>query len=88
MPVVNGFQKIAGTIQNSTFYTAHGSNKVFLRTKGSPSKSMVENHWKLKKLRLNNSEWNGCTMMTKYIRESMNLMKPVEEYSVCGALCC
>jgi hypothetical protein len=86
MPVVKGFQKITGTIQNSTFYTVHGSDKVYLRTKGGPSKSMVENHWKFEKLRLNNSEWKGCTMMTKYIRESMNLMKPLEDYPVCGAL--
>ena len=86
MAVVKGFQKITGTIQNATFYTIQGSDKVYLRTKGGPSKSLIKRHPHFEKLRRNNSEWSGCTQMTGNIRNTLSILKPMEDYPVCGAL--
>ena len=86
MAVVKGFQKVTGTIQNVTFYTVQGSDKVYMRTKGGPSKNRIKKDGSFEKLRRNNTEWKGCTMMTSQIRDSIFILKPMEDYPVCGAL--
>lgn len=86
MAVVKGFQKVTGTIQNVTFYTVQGSDKVYMRTKGGPSKNRIKKDRSFEKLRRNNTEWKGCTMMTSQIRDSLFILKPMEDYPVCGAL--
>ena len=86
MAVVRGINQITGTIQNATYYTVQGSDKVFLRMKGGPTKHRVKTDPHYAKLRLNNSEWSGCARMTSFLRDNLTAMKPMEDYPVCGTL--
>jgi hypothetical protein len=86
MAVVRGINQITGTIENVTYYTIHGSDKVFLRRKGGPTKYRIQTDSNYAKLRLNNSEWKGCTSMIYCFREEMPDIKPIEDYPVCGSL--
>jgi hypothetical protein len=86
MAVVKGINQITGTIENVTYYTMHGSDKVFLRRKGGPTKYRIQTDSKYATLRLNNSEWKGCAFMTQCFRSQMPDIRPIEDYPVCGSL--
>lgn len=86
MAVVKGFQQITGSLQNTTFYTIQGSDRVYVRTKGGPSKRMIKTSPAFEKVRCNNEEWKGCTQMASAIREAFRALKGVEDYPVIGSL--
>jgi len=86
MAVVKGINQITGTINNVTYYTIQGSDKVYLRRKGGPKKHRIETDPNYAKLRLNNSEWKGCGLMTAKFRLCLRDIKPMEDYPVSGSL--
>jgi hypothetical protein len=86
MAIVKGFQQITGSLQNATFYTIQGSDQVYVRMKGGPSKRMIKTSPQFEKVRRNNEEWKGCTLMARTIRDSFCPLKGVEDYPVIGTL--
>jgi hypothetical protein len=54
--------------------------------KGGASRRQIKTKPAFEKVRLNNSEWAGCTRMGSLIRRAFYTMKNVEDYSVNGAL--
>jgi hypothetical protein len=81
----NGIQ-MQGSIANVSMYKLHGTDGLVYRSKGGPSKNKIKTSPKFEKVRLNNTEWAGCVRMGRNIRQSFEVMKRVEDYSVTGAL--
>ena len=84
--VINGLQKITGTIENATFYTIMGGDTVYMRTKGGPSKSMIKKSPRFAKVRLNNAEWAGCTKLGSNMRSALGGAKNLADFPVIGAM--
>ena len=84
--VISSLQKITGTIQNATFYTIMGGDTVYLRTKGGPSKSMIKRSPRFATVRLNNSEWAGCTKMGSAMRRALGGAKELADFPVIGSM--
>lgn len=78
--------KMTGTLAMITMYTRQGSDEVYIRTKGGPSKKQIKTNPEFAKVRLNNSEWVGCTKMGSKIRSAFYTMNILEDYPVNGAL--
>ena len=86
MSVSKSIMQLEGSIANVTMYKMHGSDKVIVRTKGGITKNQILTKPQFEKLRLNNSEWTGCTRMGSNIRKSFLVMNHLEDYPVTGAL--
>jgi hypothetical protein len=86
MARVKGIQTIVGGFANASFYTIQGSDQVYVRIKGGPSKRAIKTKPQFEKLRRNNSEWTACSKMGGLIRSSYFEMKHLEDYPVIGSL--
>jgi len=86
MAISKNIFQIEGSIANVSMYRMHGTDKIVVRTKGGPTKEQIKTKPQFLKLRQNNSEWTGCTLMGSLIRSSFKGMNRLEDYSVTGAL--
>ena len=78
--------QIEGSLANVSMYRMHGTDKMVVRMKGGPTKEQIKTKPQFLKLRQNNSEWTGCTLMGSQIRWSFKEMNRLEDYGVTGAL--
>jgi hypothetical protein len=67
-------------------YTLRGGDKIYVRAKGGPNKSTIQLSPKFAKVRLNNKEWPGCTLLGSNIRSAFQPLNRLEDYAVSGAL--
>ena len=86
MAIVKGMQKIVGGFANASFYTIQGSDEVYVRIKGGPSKRAIKTKPQFEKLRRNNNEWKACTKMGSNIRWSYYRMTHLEDFPAIGTL--
>lgn len=84
--VKGGAQPFTGTLGNVTYYTIQGSETVYVRKTGGPSKKMIKTSPRFDVVRRNNSEWVGCTRLARMIRNAYGEVKSVEDYPVIGTL--
>lgn len=84
--IKSGVQSYTGTIGEMTYYTIQGSDIVYARRSGGPSKDMIKTSPKFDLVRRNNKEWAGCTQLAKMIRNAYGVVKSVEDYPVIGTL--
>lgn len=75
-----------GTIGNITAYRRKGSDKIFLRTKGGPSKKKIKQSPSFDITRRNNSEFGGRATATKWIGNLLWPLRPMADYNIYGAL--
>ena len=71
MARVNGIFKITGTLQNVSFYTMKGSDKVYARTKGGPTKRRMKVGPEFELLRKHQEEWKGCVLFSQNFSASL-----------------
>jgi len=81
-----GIQKITGTIDGVTYYNIMGSDKVYVRKAGGPSKNMIKKAPQFEKLRRNNNEWAGCTKMGSMMRLALGNIIDLADYPIIGAM--
>ncbi len=86
MARVKGMQKIVGSFANASFYTIQGSDEVYVRSKGGPSKRAIKTKPQFEKLRRNNSEWSACSKMGSNMRTGYYYLKHLEDYPIIGSL--
>jgi hypothetical protein len=86
MAVVKGMQKIVGGFANASFYTIQGSEEVYVRIKGGPSKRAIKTKPQFEKLRRNNNEWKACTKMGSNIRQGYYRLNCLEDFPAIGTL--
>ena len=84
--VKGGFQKVTGTIDGITYYTIMGSDKVYVRKTGGPSKSQIKKAPQFEKLRRNNSEWAGCSKMGSMMRLALGNIIDLADFPIIGAM--
>jgi len=87
MARVKQFDVITGSIANLSFYTRKGSDKVFVRTKGGPSKNKIKRNPEFANVRRNNREFGGCSTMSHNIRYSFYGLHHVADYNLSSTLC-
>ena len=78
--------KFKGTIENLSAYTMRGSDKVILRKKGGPKTEQIKKSPQFENVRRNNSEWSGCTMAAKNIRNAIFNIRHLADYNISGPL--
>jgi len=86
MARVKGMQKIVGGFANASFYTIQGSEEVYVRIKGGPSKRAIKTKPQFEKLRRNNNEWKACTKMGSNIRQAYYRLNCLEDFPAIGTL--
>ena len=86
MAISKGINKITGSLQGMSMYTTRGDDKIYVRSKGGPNKSTIQLSPKFAKVRLNNKEWPGCTLLGSNIRSAIKPLNQLEDYAVSGAL--
>ncbi len=86
MAISKGINKITGSLQGMSIYTMRGDDKIYVRSKGGANKSTIQNSPKFAKVRLNNKEWLGCTLLASNIRSAITPLNRLEDYAVSGAL--
>ena len=75
-----------GTIANIVAYKRKGSDRIFLRSKGGPSKSRIKTHPKFEVTRRNNFEFGGRSTAVKWIMKMFYSQKALADYNVAGYL--
>ena len=86
MARIKNFMQMTGSMANVSMYTLQGHDQVIMRTKGGPNKYQIKTKPQFEQVRHNNFEWKGCTRMGRQIRSSFQVMNPLEDYPVSGAL--
>ncbi len=86
MARVKNLDQITGSLQHLSFYTRKGSDKIFVRTKGGPSKEKIKRNPEFEGLRRNNREFGGCSSMSKQIRQAFGGLDHVADYNLSAAL--
>jgi len=71
MAIVKGFLQMTGSIKGVSFYTAVGSDKVIMRTKGGPKKYTIQHGKNFAKLRQHQIEWSGCVQFAQSVRNAI-----------------
>jgi hypothetical protein len=71
MAIVNGFLQMTGSIRGMSFYSPVGSDKVIMRTKGGATKYTIQNGDNFAKLRLHQTEWQGCVKFGQSMRDGI-----------------
>ncbi|MEZ7866101.1 MAG: hypothetical protein QMB37_01465 [Paludibacteraceae bacterium] len=86
MARVKNLDQITGSLKNLSFYTRKGSDAIFVRTKGGPSKEKIKRNPEFEGLRRVNREFGGCSAMSKQIRQSFGELSHVADYNLSSAL--
>lgn len=86
MARVKNLDQITGSLQHLSFYTRKGSDAIFVRTKGGPSKEKIKRNPEFEGLRRINREFGGCSAMSKQIRQSFGELSHVADYNLSAAL--
>mgnify|MGYP003587981342 CR=1 FL=1 len=86
MARVKNLDQITGSLKNLSFYTRKGSDAIFVRTKGGPSKEKIKRNPEFEGLRRINREFGGCSAMSKQIRQSFGELSHVADYNLSSAL--
>lgn len=86
MARVKGIFNITGGLQNVSFYTIKGSDKVYARTKGGPSKRRIKTGPEFETLRKHQSEWKGCVLFSKDFKYCMGRIYAMRDFNVAPVL--
>lgn len=82
MARVNGIFNITATLQNVSFYTIKGSDKVYMRTKGGPTKRRVKKGPEFEKLRKHQVEWKGCIRFSQMLCSRLHSIYKMRDFNV------
>ena len=86
MARVNGIFKVTGSLQNVSFYTMKGSDKVYARTKGGPTKRRMKVGPEFELLRKHQVEWKGCVLFSQDFSTSLGSVYRMRDYNVSPGL--
>lgn len=86
MARVNGIFNITGSLQNVSFYTMKGSDKVYARTKGGPSSRRMKMGPEFELLRKHQEEWKGCVLFSRELSACLGSIYRMRDYNVSPVL--
>ncbi len=82
MARVKGQLKYSGSIQDTTYYSLPGSDAVFARMKGGPSKRRIKEGDEFALLRRHHTEWAACVLFSQTLDILTFRMKKLGDYNV------
>ncbi len=82
MARVNGPFNITGGIKGVSFYTMKGSDTVFMRTKGGPSKRRMKVGAEFELVRKHQVEWRACVLFSSTLNGVCSELKKLGDYNV------
>jgi len=82
MATVNGIFKVTGSLQNVSFYTVKGSDKVYMRTKGGPTKRRMKVGPEFELVRKHQAEWKGCVFFSQHLSACLDSIYKMRDYNV------
>ncbi|MHB9054732.1 MAG: hypothetical protein ACYC2P_01085 [Paludibacteraceae bacterium] len=86
MARVNGIFNVTGSLQNVSFYTMKGSDKIYMRTKGGPSKRSVKKAPEFALLRKHQVEWKGCVRFSREFSWLLRSVYKMRDFNVSPVL--
>ena len=86
MARVNGIFNITGSLQNVSFYTMKGSDKVYVRTKGGPTSRRMKVGPEFELVRKHQVEWKGCVKFSQDFSACLNSIYRMRDYNVSPVL--
>lgn len=75
-----------GSMAHLTAYRIRGSETIYLRTKGGPSKEQIQTLPRFEKTRLNNSEFGGRAHASRYILWALSPHKVIADFNFAGPI--
>ena len=82
MARVKGALQITGGIKGVSFYTMKGSDTIFMRTKGGPSKRRMKTGKEFELVRKHQVEWGGCVMFSQWVDWASGEFKKLGDFNV------
>ena len=86
MAISKGHVPMEGSVGALSYYTRRGSDKIIVRTKGGPSKNAIRKSPKFEAMRLNQSEWKGCTAFASILRYTFGGLHRLADYNLTPVL--
>ena len=77
---------MTGGIKGVSFYSLKGSDKVFMRTKGGPTKDQLANSPKYSEVRKQQKEFGGCAKFGSLARYSFGGLHRLADYNMTPVL--
>lgn len=74
--------QIEGNLAGYSFYKLRGTDKMVVRTKGGPSKNQIKKAPQFEQMRLNQSEWKGCTAFASKLRLSFGGLHRLADFNL------
>ena len=82
MASIKGAIQMTGGIKGVSFYSLRGNDKVFMRTKGGPSKEQMTKSPKFEKFRKSQNEFGGCAKFGSYAREAFGGLHRLADHNL------
>ncbi len=82
MARVKGTIQMTGGISGLSFYTMKGSDTVFVRTKGGPSKRRMKVGEEFAEVRKHQSEWAGCVKFSQMVKSACGEVYRLADFNV------
>jgi hypothetical protein len=82
----DGTFKFLGSIKGLTAYKIRGSDKIFLRAKGGPSKTKVKKSAAFANPRKNMSEFGGRSTTAKLLMKTIQSLSHISDHNILAAL--
>ena len=86
MAIIKGAIQMTGGIKGVSFYSMRGSDKVFMRTKGGPTKNQIAGSPKFEKLRKLQKEFSGCAKFGSLSRHAFGGLHRLADYNLTPVL--
>ena len=82
MAVVKGSLQLTGSVKGMTFYTRKGSEQVFMRSKGGPSKQRMATGKEFENVRTHQKEWKCCVSFARAVRNAVGATYHLADYNL------
>ena len=82
MATLDGVIRLTGGMEGLSYYKLRGSEKIFVRTKGGPSKKRMKDGAEFYLIRKHQAEWVGCVLFSKGVSLAMGGLKKLGDFNV------
>jgi hypothetical protein len=86
MAIQNGPLNFTGSLADLSFYRRKDSNKTFVRQKSGPTRKQILHDPRFTRNRMMGTEWEGCTLVTKWLRRVLHPLDAVRDHNFAGPL--
>ena len=86
MAIIKGAIQANGGIKGVSFYSRRGSDKVFMRTKGGPTKAKIATSPQYEGMRKQQKEFGGCAMFGSLSRDAFGGLHRLADYNLTPVL--